>query len=243
MSGFGPSPFGQVGRTPLNYGISEEASILARFFNAVYAWMFAGLALTAGVAWWVGIHPSYIAHMGVGTWIILLIAEVGLVFVISGAINKINATAATGLFLVYAALNGLTLSVIFLVYAHGTLIAAFVAAAAMFGAMSLWGMVTKKDLSQLGGLLFGALIGIVVASLVNMFLHSQFLDWIVSYVGVAVFLGLTAYDTQRLKDVAYATASNHAMAARMSIVGALMLYLDFINLFIFMLRIMGNRRN
>jgi hypothetical protein len=149
---------------------------------------------------------------------------------------------ATVLFLAYSALNGLTLSYIFLVYTLSSVAGAFIASAAMFGAMSLWGMVTKRDLSIMGRVLFMALIGLIVASLLNIFLAHGAYYWIISYAGVVIFAGLTAYDTQRLQQIGYATAGNAAMAARLSIVGALMLYLDFINLFLMLLQIMGNRR-
>jgi FtsH-binding integral membrane protein len=174
--------------------------------------------------------------------IILFIAQIALVVAISAAIRKINATVATGMFLLYSALNGLLLSVIFVVYTHASIAGAFVVTAGMFAAMSLYGFVTKTDLSRFGPLLFMALIGLIIASVVNIFWASSTLYWIVTYAGVLIFVGLTAYDTQKLKMIAVQTANDPAMAARLSVYGALTLYLDFINLFLFMLRIMGNRR-
>ena len=142
----------------------------------------------------------------------------------------------------YAALNGLTLSVIFMVYAHATLASAFVVTAGMFGAMSLYGMFTRRDLTGLGSYLFMALIGLILASFINVFLHAAMLTAIINYVGVFIFVGLTAYDTQKLKEIAIQTSGNAALAARLSINGALALYLDFLNLFLLLLRIMGDRR-
>ena len=169
-------------------------------------------------------------------------AQIVLVVVISMAVQRIGATAATALFLLYAALNGLTLAGLFWVYTLSSIAGAFIASAAMFGAMSVYGMFTRTDLSGWGKLLFMGLIGIIIASVVNMFLANSTLSWIVSYAGVAIFVGLTAYDTQRLRQIAYSTAGDGALAARMSVVGALMLYLDFLNLFLFLVQIMGNRR-
>jgi FtsH-binding integral membrane protein len=173
---------------------------------------------------------------------VLILAELGLVVAISGMIQRINTGVATALFLLYSALNGLTLSAIFIVYAHATIASAFVVTAGTFAAMSVYGFVTKTDLTKFGPILFMALIGLIIASVVNIFMASSGLYWIITYAGVLIFVGLTAYDTQKLKIIAVQTESNPALAARLSIAGALSLYLDFINLFLFILRIMGNRR-
>ncbi|HEX2971979.1 MAG TPA: Bax inhibitor-1/YccA family protein [Tepidisphaeraceae bacterium] len=212
--------------------------------NSVYAWMCAGLALTAVVAWWVSTQPGLAQRIFTGGifWLIV-IAQLALVFTISYAINRISTPAATGLFLLYSALNGLTLSTIFLVYQLNVIAVTFAVTAAMFGAMSLIGFVTKTDLTSLGNFLFMALIGLIIASIVNIFWANSTLYWIVTYAGVAIFLGLTVYDTQRLKQIALQTEGNAALAARLAIVGSLMLYLDFINLFLFLLRIFGSRRD
>jgi hypothetical protein len=243
MSMFG-GQFGQNQRVnPLESSAQAGSPALISFFNAVYGWMAAGLALTAVVAWWVSLHRDVVEQVfSVHGMIMLFIAQIALVLVISAAVQRIGATMATVLFLAYSALNGLTLSYIFLVYTLSSVAGAFIASAAMFGAMSLWGMVTKRDLSIMGRVLFMALIGLIVASLLNIFLAHGAYYWIISYAGVVIFAGLTAYDTQRLQQIGYATAGNAAMAARLSIVGALMLYLDFINLFLMLLQIMGNRR-
>jgi FtsH-binding integral membrane protein len=171
-----------------------------------------------------------------------LIAQIGLVMAISGAVNRISAPVATVLFLIYAALNGVWLSVLFLIYTRASLASTFMVTAGAFGATSLYGFVTKRDLTRLGSLLFMALIGLILASLVNLFWHNSALYWLVSYAGVLIFVGLTAFDTQRLKMIAMQTSDNPAMANRMAVVGSLTLYLDFINLFLFLLRIMGDRR-
>jgi len=235
--GFGAQPFGSA---PLDYTQASDIKIVAKFFNAVYAWMFAGLGLTALVAWYVAHNSDITQHLGRGAFLGLFIVQVVLVGVVAGAVNRINAALATVLFLLFSALNGLSLAGLFFVYTNGTLISAFLGTAVMFGAMSLWGLVTQKDLSRFGSLLFMGLIGIVAVSLINLFIASTFLSLIVSYVGVAIFVGLTAYDTQALRKVAMQTAGDQAMAARMSVVGALMLYLDFINMFIMLVQILGN---
>jgi hypothetical protein len=235
-----PNPYSQP--QTLDYGTS--AGVVARFMNNVYAWMAAGLALTAVVAWLVArnaVALSAILHPG--TFIVLFLVEMGLVVAISYAVNKISAGVATALFLLYAAINGLTFSVIFLVYNLPTIGVAFAITAGMFGGMSLIGYVTRMDLSSFRGFFIMGLIGIVIASVVNIFMHSTALYWIVTYAAVALFLGLTAYDTQKLKQIAYATEGDPRMANRLAINGALALYLDFINLFLLMLRILGNRRN
>jgi FtsH-binding integral membrane protein len=241
MARFPSGPFGYAARQPLDYRTAADDVTVSQFFNGVYAWMAVGLAVTAGVSYWISLaHP--LALMNPVALIGLVIAQLVLVVTISRAVNRISASAATGLFLLYSALNGLMFSVLFLVYPLVTLGSTFLVTAGTFGAMSLYGYVTKRDLTRLGSILFMALIGVVLASLVNMFVHSSGLYWIVSYLGVLVFVGLTAYDTQKLKYIASQTANNPAMANRMAVVGSLILYLDFINLFLFLLRIMGNRR-
>lgn len=236
-----PSPYGNS--IPYGRGDSQVgSSVLVAFFNTVYAWMATGLALTAVVAWWVSTQPQLVARLGMGTFIVLFIIQIGLVVAISAAINKINATVATALFLLYAALNGVTLSGIFLIYSQASLAGAFFVTAGMFGAMSVVGFVLKTDLTRFRNLFMMALIGFVIASVVNIFFASSTMYWIITYAGVVIFTGLTAYDTQRLKQIAYATAGDPRMASRLAISGALSLYLDFLNLFLMMLRIMGTRR-
>ena len=235
-----PNPFGMNRSTPWEMeGTSNPA--IVRFFNSVYAWMSVGLAVTAMVAYFVAESPQLAAKFQ-GNWWILLIVELGLVMVISGAINRINANVATLLFVLYAAINGLTLSIIFQIYAKSTLTSAFIVSAGTFGVMSAYGMVTKADLTGVGKLLRMLLIGLVIATIVSLFWHNTMFQVVFNYIGVLVFVGLTAYDTQKLKMLAAQTQDNPAMAARMSIVGSLTLYLDFLNLFLFILRLMGNDR-
>ncbi len=222
------------------YAVDRGA--VAAFFNVAYAWMAAGLALTAVVAWFVSTQPDIQRVVfNLPVLIGLIVVELALVWVISAAVNRLNATTATALFMLYAALNGLTLSVIFLRYTHASIASTFLVTAGTFGAMSVYGFVTKRDLTKLGSLLFMALIGFLIASVVIIFLKSPAMYWILTYVGVLIFVGLTAYDTQKLKEVAAETAHDSNMAARLAVTGALILYLDFINLFLLLLRILGNR--
>ena len=239
-------PFGSYGfsaGSTLGYRSREEELSVGQFFNMVYAWMCVGLATTAAVAYGVFNYAPQLMTSGVG-WVSLIVQMV-LVVTISNAVNRVSTPVATGLFILYSALVGVTFSVLFAIYAHVTLGVVFLETAGLFGAMSLFGFVTKRDLSRLGSFLFMALIGLVIASLVNLFVHSSALQWIVSYAGILIFVGLTAFDTQRLKMVALQTRNAPAVASRLAIVGSLTLYLDFINLFIFMLQVMGggNRRN
>ena len=237
-----PNPFADARGGPLGYESRTDSVTLVQFFNSVYAWMASGVALTAVVAWWVSTQPQLSQlFMGPVRWV-LLIVQIGLVIAIAGAINKISTGVATILFLLYSALMGLTLSVIFHIYAAPIIATTFGVTAGMFAAVSIYGFVTKRDLTKLGSLLFMALIGLVIASIVNIFWANSTLYWIVTYAGVLIFVGLTAYDTQKLKIIAIETADNPSMAARLAISGALTLYLDFINLFLFMLRILGDRR-
>lgn len=207
------------------------------FVRSVYAWMFGGLLLTAFAAVWVVSSPA-MQRLVFGTplrWV-LLIAEFGLVVVLSAALTRLSAAAAASMFLVFSLINGLTLSVIFFAYTQATIFQAFVSAAGMFGAMSIYGMVTKRDLTSWGSFFFMGLIGIVIASIVNIFVHSSALGFMISILGVFVFIGLTAWDTQKLK--AYATVTG-PMQENLAIIGALALYLDFINLFLMLLRLFG----
>jgi len=226
---------------PLDYSGAGDLAV-ASFFNAVYAWMAVGLALTGVVAWYVSQNVAILNSIRGGGFLILFLVEIGLVIAITSAINRISAPVATLMFMLYSALNGVLLSFIFKVYTNASIGSTFMVTAGAFAATSIYGYVTKKDLTAVGSLLFMALIGLVIASVVNIFWHNPMFYYLISYAGVIIFVGLTAYDTQKLKQLAYQTSGNQAMAARMSIVGSLVLYLDFINLFLFLLRIMGDRR-
>jgi FtsH-binding integral membrane protein len=210
------------------------------FIRSVYAWMFGGLLLTAAAAWWVVQSPAMqqlIFGNRAMPWV-LMAAELGLVIYLSFRITKMSPGAAASTFLVFALLNGLTLSSIFFVYQMPDIFLAFATSAGMFGAMSVYGMVTKRDLTSWGSFFFMGLIGIIICSVVNIFLKSSALGYAISFIGVFVFLGLTAYDTQKLKS--YATAPE--LRENLAVYGALALYLDFINLFLMLLRLFGGNR-
>jgi uncharacterized protein len=218
---------------------AETAERERTFIRSVYAWMFGGLLLTAAASLWVVSSPA-MQQLIFGTplrWV-LLIGELGLVMFLSFRITKMSPATAAASFLVFSLINGLTLSAIFFVYSQASIANAFLTSAAMFGAMSVYGMVTKRDLTSWGSFFFMGLIGIVICSVINIFLHSSALAFAVSFIGVFVFLGLTAYDTQKLK--AYATAPQ--LRENLAVYGALALYLDFINLFLMLLRLFGGNR-
>jgi hypothetical protein len=172
---------------------------------------------------------------------VLVLAPLGLVFAISFGINRMQPATALMLFFVYAGLLGLSLASIFLIYTGTSITRVFFISAATFGALSLWGYTTKRDLSGVGSFLFMGLIGIIIASLVNIFLRSSGLDWAISVIGVVVFAGLTGWDTQRIKEM-YDPMDDGTIGGRKAVMGALSLYLDFINLFLMLLRLMGDRR-
>ncbi|MFD1096000.1 Bax inhibitor-1/YccA family protein [Salegentibacter chungangensis] len=225
--------------------ISESIKAdVAGFINKVYNWMALALLITGLVAWTVASTPE-MAYAIVSNQILffgLLIAEVLLVGYISGAINKLSSQTAILLFLLYSALNGLTLSVIFLAYTAGSIATTFFICAGTFTIMSIYGYTTKTDLTRLGNLAFMALIGLIIASIVNFFLKSEMLYWIVTYVGVLIFVGLVAYDTQKIKRIGEAGFEAEEQEQKSAVLGALSLYLDFINLFLFLLRIFGRRK-
>ncbi len=217
------------------------------FVRSVYNWMAIGLALTGFVAYSVASMPE-IRNVIFGSPVIffgLIIAQLALVFVISARITRMQAATATLLFLIYSALNGATLSSIFLAYAQSSITTTFFACSATFVGCSIYGWTTRRDLTSLGGFLTMGLIGIIIASLVNMFFQSTAVSVIVSYVGVLVFVGLTAYDTQDIKNMALAQPADIDSGAirKGAILGALKLYLDFINLFLMLLRIFGSSRD
>jgi uncharacterized protein len=215
------------------------------FLQSVYNWMAIGLGLTGLVAYLVANSETMI-RLIFGNQLVffgLIIAELALVFSISARVHKMTATTATSLFVLYAALNGATISSIFLVYSRSSIASTFFICAAIFVACSIYGYVTKRDLTSLGSFLFMGLIGIIIASVVNLFLHSSAVATIVSYLGVFIFIGLTAYDSQKLKEMARTQPEGlEAGAVRKgAILGALSLYLDFINMFLFLLYIFGGR--
>ncbi len=207
------------------------------FLGRVYQWMAAGLALTGFVALAVASNPAFLRALSGGLFFLLMIVEIGLVIWLSARIQHLSMGAALTGFLVYSALNGMTLSFLFAVYTGASIALTFFVTAGTFAGVSLFGALTKTDLGSMRGYLFMGLIGVILASVVNIFLHSSALYWILTYAGLAVFIGLTAYDTQRLKALQRSGASD-----QVAILGALTLYLDFINMFVLLLRIFGRRR-
>jgi FtsH-binding integral membrane protein len=221
----------------------QQASTV--FLAKVFNWMAAGLGLTGIIAFVTA--NTGIAQLIIGSplFFILIIAELGLVFYLSARIQKIQASTATNLFLGYSMLNGLTISVIFLAYTSTSIAATFFITAGMFGSMAVYGLVTKRDLSGWGSFLFMGLIGIIIAMIVNIFLQSSNLYWIISILGVLIFTGLTAYDVQKIKRMGEEgiMAQGEQAITKGAIMGALALYLDFINLFLMLLRFFGGSRN
>lgn len=217
------------------------------YVRSVYNWMFIGLALTGFVAFYVSSNEA-ILRLVFGNSLIffgLILAELAMVFAIAGMVNRMSATTATALFIIYSTLNGVVLSFIFLAYTRASIFSTFFICAATFLACSIYGWITKRDLTSLGGFLLMGLIGIIIASVVNWFIRSSAMSMIVSYIGVFVFVGLTAYDTQKIKNMALAQPAglDGAVIRKGAILGALSLYLDFINLFLMLLRIFGQSRD
>jgi FtsH-binding integral membrane protein len=213
------------------------------FLSKVYGWMFVGLLITAVTASAVASSTSLVETLILNRAVfwILLIAQLGLVFFLSARVNKMAPTTAAGLFLLYSGLTGVTSSVVLLIYTGASIASTFIITAGMFGATAVFGSVTKRSLAGLGQFFFMGLIGLILASIVGFFWHSEALQFVISVVGVLVFTGLTAWDAQRLKQMAVALPDGRVGAY--AVVGALSLYLDFINLFFFLLRFTGNRRD
>ena len=223
----------------------SRAETINAFMRGIYGWMSTVMLLTAATAWFTANSPlGTVVLSNPILMIVLVVMQFGLVIGLSAAINKLSGSAATLMFLAYSALTGLTLSSIFFVYSMASIFQAFVVTAGMFGAMSIYGMVTKRDLTSLGSFMFMGLIGIVLASVVNMFVKSSALSYAISIIGVFVFVGLTAYDTQKLKYMGETMPLGDGTAIRRgTILGALTLYLDFLNLFLMLLRLFGSRRD
>lgn len=224
--------------------IGQSVETTNAFFQKVYLWMTAGLAMTAAASFIVLYIPAAQQFIFSNKLLFyaLIFAELGLVIAISAAINRISAATATLIFLVYSALNGVTFAAIFMLYTSSSIVSTFLVTAGTFGAMSLYGYVTKRDMTGFGSFLFMGLIGIVIASVVNIFLNSEMIYWITTYIGVFIFVGLTAYDTQKIKQIGQAGFVDSEHQKKAAVLGALRLYLDFINLFLMLLRVMGNRR-
>lgn len=221
----------------------QEASTL--FLAKVFNLMALGLGITGVVAYLTANTGLAAAIIGSPLFIMLFLAEIGLVFYLSARVEKIKAATASGLFIGYSVLNGLTLSVIFLAYTSTSIAGTFFITAGMFGAMAVYGLVTKRDLSGLGSFLFMGLIGIIIASIVNIFLNSSSVHWMISVLGVLIFTGLTAYDVQKIKRIGEEgiLAQGDEVVRKGAVMGALALYLDFINLFLMLLRFFGGSRD
>lgn len=242
--------FGQ--QKTINVPSADAQAGQAAFMTKVYGWMAGALAITGFIAYFIG---QWIIGMmdtagGAQTlakyqpvmWV-AIIAEFGLVIWLSARIQKMAYTTAMLAFIAYSALNGVTMSFIFAAYTMSSIASTFFITAGTFGIMSLYGYMTKTDLTKIGKVLFMFLIGIVIASVVNIFLKSSGLEYLITYLGVAVFVGLTAYDTQKIKNFYYQVNGDEVTLKKIGIFGALILYLDFINLFLFLLRLFGNSRN
>jgi FtsH-binding integral membrane protein len=214
-----------------------------RFLSRVFMWMFLGLAITGAIAALIGTDDTLLTKLTEhpGIVMVLIIAQLGLVLGLSFAINRISATVATAAFLLYSALTGVTFAFIFELYTAQSIFTTFLIAAAMFGGLAVWGAVTDVDLSKVGTIAIFALFGLIIATVVNIFVASTALYWITTYAGVLIFSALTAYDMQKLKQIQDQGISGE-QEKKLAIFGALSLYLDFINLFLFLLRIFGNQR-
>jgi uncharacterized protein len=227
---------------PIGQARQEASTIfLAKVFNL----MTLGLALTGIIAYVTANTGLASAIIGTPLFIVLILAELGLVFYLSARVEKIQASTASGLFIGYSVMNGLTLSVIFLAYTGSSIASTFFITAGMFGAMAIYGLVTKRDLSGFGSFLFMGLIGIIIASIVNIFLQSSNVHWAISFIGVLIFTGLTAYDVQKIKRIGEEgiMAQGDEVVRKGAVMGALALYLDFINLFLMLLRFFGGSRD
>jgi uncharacterized protein len=220
--------------------VAERVGI---FLRAVYGWMCVGLAITAGTAWLIAGSPAMVVAIATNRLLFwaLMGAQLGLVFVLAARVDKLAASTAALLFVLYSALTGVTISFVLLAYTGESVANTFLVSAGMFGGLAAYGTVTKRSLAGWGSFLFMGLMGVVLASLVGIFWHNDALQFVVSFIGVIVFSGLAAYDAQRLK--AMALASPGGRTGSYAIVGALALYLDFINLFLFLLRFTGSRRD
>lgn len=228
----------------LSYQKDRAVAAQGEFIRRVFNWMGLGLATTALVALYTASNTTLQGYIFGNSLFFfgLIIGQLGLVIVLSAAINRLQASTATLLFFVYSALTGLTLSVIFLAYTRASIASTFFVTAGTFGVMSFYGYTTQRDLTSWGSFLFMGLVGIILASVVNIFLHNETIYWVVTYAGILIFVGLTAYDTQTLKQMAAMGFENEEMERKSAVMGALRLYLDFINLFLMLLRVMGNRR-
>lgn len=225
-----------------NYAAKAAQSAL---FRSVYLWMTLALAITGFTAMYIAKSYTFLEMIAQNSMMFwgLLIAEIGLVMYLSARIQRISFTTATLLFIAYSIVNGLTLSILFMVYTMSSIATTFFITAGTFGAMALFGYITKKDLTRIGSLCGMAVIGLIIAMIVNMFLHNSMVDMVISGIGVLVFVGLTAYDSQKIKQMLTGNDIEiNETTQKIALMGALTLYLDFINLFIYLLRLFGDRK-
>lgn len=231
-----------------NFSSSQQQLDMERGLNTyiskVFGTMFLGLLVTALAALFTVSSPAMFNLIyGSPLMFVLIIAELVIVFSLSARVTRMSYSSALLMFYAYAVINGITLASVFVVYDLGTIYTAFFTAAISFGVMAIYGMVTKKDLTRIGNVMFMLLIGVIVASLINMFIRSSGFELLISFVAVALFVGLVAFDTQKLKSYYYASSNDYQLQRKIGIIGALSLYLDFINIFLYLLRIFGNRRD
>ncbi|MCX6280967.1 MAG: Bax inhibitor-1/YccA family protein [Bacteroidetes bacterium] len=244
------SMFEENNRNYFGSAQGADAGVIAKtFMSQVFTWMTLAMIITAGTAWWFGSSDSLMTYLKTETggltglgWFVTL-APIGFVLLMSFGFQKLSALSMSLLFIAFSVLMGMSLSFILQVYTQSSIVQTFFVTAGMFGIMAVAGYTTKTDLTKFGSILFMGLIGIILASLINFIMHSGTLDYIISILGVLIFTGLTAYDVQKLKRIgAGAGEFGEENARKMSIFGALTLYLDFINLFLFLLRFLGNRK-
>jgi len=230
--------------TTLSRSPQAVAQEQGRFLVRVYNWMTSGLLLTGGIAYWASNTPAFMEMIFRNPLLFygLILGELALVFTLAGRVMKMKVKTASLVFWGYSALNGLTFSIIFLMYTSSSIVSTFLVTAGTFGAMSFYGATTKKDLTSWGSFLIMGLVGIIIASLVNFFFHSSMIYWVVTYAGILIFVGLTAYDTQKILEMNILGNEGTDEDTKEAIRGALTLYLDFINLFLMLLRLLGNRR-
>lgn len=229
-----------------NYSTTRyvDESAIATLFKSTYMQMAAALTVTGLVAYFLASSSAYLEMLATSPSIlwIALFAELGVVIWLSARVMSMSMPMATLLFILYSVLNGVTLSTIFLIYTAGSIATTFFVTAGMFFVMSLVGYVTRMNLSKLGSVLMMLLVGLIIATVVNIFLGSEMLYWVISYAGVVIFVGLTAYDTQKLKHLYSEYGAADDMGHKLALFGALTLYLDFVNLFLMLLRLLGDRR-
>ena len=237
---------------PITYTPTGEVSRTRSFLANVFMLMFVALGVSALFAWQFSINPTLLSYLvsptgGLsGLGMVTVFAPIGFVLIMSFGFRRLSAPALLALFIGYAIINGISFSFILRFYTAGSVLGCFLSASAMFGVMAVMGYTTQQDLTKFGRILIMGLIGIIIAMVINFFLHSSQMDYIISIIGVMVFVGLTAYDVQKLKRIGEGIEYNDVSAAdtkKMSVLGALTLYLDFLNIFLFLLRLFGGRRN